>query len=127
MRRRVFTTTKVLSVAFAILPTGCTKTDVHPEPTPTALPAQSTPPVASAPAASPSVPDWTKVDPKLIDLAGELGNTDRDKALANLDHYRPLCDAKGYPLVGNLPSKGMEPKKVLTVAEVCAAVRPKTN
>ena len=125
MRRRVITTTKVLSVAFAL--TGCSTSDAskidaseidaRSEPTPeaSAVASQVVAPSVSAPLAS--------TDPKLLGLGIELGSTDRAKALANLDHFRPLCDANGYPLVGNFPSKGMEPTNPLPVADVCAQVR----
>ncbi len=115
MRRRAIQTTKILSVAFALLP-ACTKTD----PTVTVTSDTATAPPSAAPSAAASAPD-----PALINLAGELGNTERDKALANVEHFRPLCDAKGYPLVGNLPSKGMDQKPALHVDEVCAELRKK--
>lgn len=39
-------------------------------------------------------------------LADELASTDRAAARAELLHFRPLCDAEGYPLVGNIVRKG---------------------
>lgn len=54
----------------------------------------------AAPAREPSK------DPKLLALAEELGSTEKDQALARLPYFRPLCDADGYPLVGNLVRKG---------------------
>ena len=41
---------------------------------------------------------------------------DSDYALANRDHFSPLCDENGYPLVGNIASKGGA-----TASEFCAA------
>jgi len=112
MRRRVLTTTKVLSVAFAMLP-ACTKPDVHPDPGPT-------PPSASAAVATPA-PSASAADPKVLALSDELAAMNRDDALEQLDHFRPLCDAAGYPLVGNLQRKAPN----LQPSEVCAEVRKK--
>jgi hypothetical protein len=109
MRRRVLTTTKVLSVALAMLP-ACTKPDVHPDPGPTL-------PSASAVA----TPSASAADPKVVALSDELAAMNRDDALKQLDHFRPLCDAAGYPLVGNLQRKAPG----LTPSEVCAEVRKK--
>jgi hypothetical protein len=45
-------------------------------------------------------------DAKLHPLRAELLREGREKALARIAHFRPLCDADGYPLVGNLNRKG---------------------
>lgn len=47
----------------------------------------------------------------------ELSNLGLPSALERREHFRPLCDVKGYPLVGNINSKGA------TATEFCAAVR----
>jgi hypothetical protein len=63
-------------------------------------------------------------DPKLVTLRGELGAShDRAAAQARAGHFRPLCDADGYPLVGNVVTKapsGVQP------SEFCADVRAKS-
>jgi len=47
----------------------------------------------------------------LVQLRDELLQTPVDTALAQVDHFRPLCDAEGYPLVGNVATKsiGLQP------------------
>jgi len=97
---------------------GCEKPEVRadPEPAPPA-PSVVVAAVSAPPSAAPSV------DVKLLSLSGELTSLDRDKALAKLEHFRPLCDDRGYPLVGNLPSKGMS--NGLHPSEFCAEVRKK--
>jgi hypothetical protein len=58
---------------------------------------------------------------ELLTLRGELVQTERDQALARQDHFRPLCDEQGYPLVGNVATKvppvGFQP------SEFCEKVR----
>lgn len=51
-------------------------------------------------------------------LNEELVSTSWREAVSRLDHFAPLCDANGYPLVGNIVSKGGT-----TASEVCAEVR----
>ena len=93
---------------------ACTKPEVHPDPgASTAAASASAPPVASAPAE----------DPKLLALRTELGTLKRDDALKQVEHFRPLCDANGYPLVGNLQRKAPDPE--LMPSEVCAEIRKK--
>jgi len=111
MRRRALTTTKVLSVAIAMMP-GCTKSDVHPDPGASVASAR-----ADAPAPSAARAD----DPKLLALRTELGALDRNEAEKQIAHFRPLCDENGYPLVGNLQRKAPNPE--LLPSEVCAEVR----
>ena len=64
---------------------------------------------APAPAAAPSAPVAPKppanVDPALMSLSGELANKTREEVFAALDHFRPLCDRDGFPLVGNVMRK----------------------
>lgn len=109
MRHRVLTTTKVLSVALAIAPiaTGCTKPEVHTDPAP------------SASAAAPDPPKGSIDREKLAALQDELGALSREDALKQIDHFRPLCDDKGYPLVGNLQRKAVD----LPPSELCSELR----
>jgi MFS transporter, PPP family, 3-phenylpropionic acid transporter len=55
----------------------------------------------------------------LIKLRGELLSTGREKAQEKPGYFRPLCDRDGYPLVGNMASKG----PVYQPSEFCADVR----
>lgn len=52
-------------------------------------------------------------------LNQELANTNSREAMANLTHFAPLCDANGYPLVGNLVTKTSD----ITASQLCAAIR----
>lgn len=124
MKRRVIHPYKILAVALggvAGASVGCT-TQPRPDPTPTttASPANvNTAPLASslrpAEAPAPSAPGAAldhappptddKADPKLLALRDELDRTASDQLPAKQDHFRPLCDKDGYPLVGNLNRK----------------------
>lgn len=66
------------------------------------------------------IPTATQTDLDALNV--ELSNTVLPSALERRDHFRPLCDAKGYPLVGNINSKGGT-----TATEFCAAVREIEN
>ncbi|MFO0744523.1 MAG: hypothetical protein U1F43_02480 [Myxococcota bacterium] len=67
----------------------------------------------------PPPPPDDKVAPALLALRADLLAAERSDALAHMKVYRPLCDADGYPLVGNLATKspGLQP------SAFCAAVR----
>jgi hypothetical protein len=52
-------------------------------------------------------------------LNKELSNTSSEDALTQHEHFRCLCDDKGYPLVGNINSKGA------TASTFCAAITEK--
>ncbi len=54
---------------------------------------------------------------ELDQLNQELVNI-YDVRRADRTHFRPLCDAFGYPLVGNIASKGGS-----TASEFCALIR----
>jgi len=54
-----------------------------------------TPPPADAAASRP-----------LLELRAQLLHAGHDKAQAEVARFRPLCDKDGYPLVGNVASKG---------------------
>jgi hypothetical protein len=58
-------------------------------------------------------------DAALTDLRDELLETPAVEAVERMDHFRPLCDDQGYPLVGNVATKsiGMQP------SQFCAEVR----
>ena len=43
--------------------------------------------------------------PELLELRAEMADRGEDEALRAKPHFRPLCDAQGYPLVGNLLPK----------------------
>jgi hypothetical protein len=64
-------------------------------------------------------PPDSKAKPELIELRGELFQLGSDKAKHQVAHFRPLCDADGYPLVGNVRTKGdddrMQPSALCTL------------
>lgn len=63
--------------------------------------------LSAAPArAWPVPPPDHAVPPALLALRASLIEAGRERALAAVARYRPLCDADGYPLVGNLATKG---------------------
>jgi hypothetical protein len=68
--------------------------------------------------ASPEPPPDSQVPEALRALRDELAPVSLDKALRQ-PRFRPLCDAEGYPLVGNLASKGTR----TLPSEYCAAIR----
>lgn len=72
-------------------------------------------PISTSPA-----PTHTTTDLDALNV--ELSSTALPNALEHRDHFRPLCDVKGYPLVGNINSKGGT-----TATEFCAAVREIEN
>lgn len=119
MRRRALTTTKILAVAF-VGTAACTKAGALPDPPPSASAAMPARPSAATTAGA---VDAAIEDPKLVALRTELADTKTADALANVAHFRPLCDKDGYPLVGNLARKGPAPGP--EVSELCAAVRKK--
>lgn len=87
-----------------------TKSD--PTPAPTGSPAPTTPPGAPPPATPPAACNKDA-------LNGELSGMLIDAALERHDHFRCLCDDKGYPLVGNINAKGA------TASQFCAAITEK--
>ena len=50
-------------------------------------------------------PPDEEVTPELLALRDELFALKRDEAKAQMPRFRSLCDADGYPLVGNAVSK----------------------
>src|SRR4051812_159488 len=79
----------------------------------------STAPAAASPAAPPPPPPDAVVDRQLLTLRADLLRAGRDKAKAEIARFRPLCDKDGYPLVGNIASKG----DMYQPSELCRDVR----
>lgn len=130
MKPRVVKSTKILAVAFTagIATTACTTPEQpRPETQPTAARTEAPPPqptaapTSAAQHAAPPTDD--KADPKLLALRDKLYAAGKEKALADEATYRPLCDAEGYPLVGNLARKS--PQAPYFASEFCAEVRAK--
>jgi hypothetical protein len=80
--------------------------EVQPKPTPEAKPEAE----PEAPAAA--------CDTRVLD--DELAGKRLEEAVAQADHFRCLCDDKGYPLVGNINGKALT-----TPSAFCAALRAK--
>jgi hypothetical protein len=75
---------------------------------------------AATAAASPAPPPPdAKVSKDLLALRGKLLGTPRAEARTGATKFRALCDQWGYPLVGNVASKG----DVYQPSELCADVR----
>jgi len=55
----------------------------------------------------------------LLDLRARLLSTPRDEAKRDLGRFRALCDAEGYPLVGNVANKSER----VQPSELCATLR----
>jgi len=70
-----------------------------------AAPAAASPSPASPPPAHRPPPADAQVSPALRELRADVMKAGRDKAQADVARFRPLCDADGYPLVGNLVEK----------------------
>ncbi len=126
--KRVVQTQKLLAIAIAASASvACTTPEPSPtpakEPAPPPVTVQAPPPPVPSPAAARTPPPDTSVNPKLLELRVELLNAGREKALADEAKFRPLCDADGYPLVGNLVSKSAEP--MFGPTAFCASVREK--
>lgn len=51
-------------------------------------------------------PSDDQAKPELIKLRAELFHLTKDAAKQQQAKFRALCDADGYPLVGNIRSKG---------------------
>ena len=79
-------------------------------------------PAGASPAAQ-TPPDDAHAPKALIDLRGELISAGRDKAQAGVTRFRALCDANGYPLVGNMVGK----RGVYQPSEFCSDVRKREN
>jgi hypothetical protein len=66
-------------------------------------------------------PTDDKAKPELIKLRAELFQLDKDGAKQQRAKFRPLCDADGYPLVGNIRSKGDDDR--MQPSALCELVR----
>ncbi len=137
MKPRVLTTQKILvAVVTATAAVGCARPAAEPTPTtaesvstqvslePVAAPIEITPSpteVASEVqhASTTDAAPEPKTDTKIYALAGELYALDQGRALAQKAHFRPLCDAEGFPVVGNVMRKAPG----YPVSSFCAAVR----
>jgi hypothetical protein len=77
-------------------------------------------PLAGAAGAWPHKPPADSDAPKaLLDLRAKLLGTPPEQARTQVDRFRALCDADGYPLVGNVANKGDR----VQPSELCAEVR----
>jgi hypothetical protein len=83
----------------------------------------SSSPAGACPPAAHTPPDDAHAPRALIDLRGELIGAGHDKAQAGFARFRALCDADGYPLVGNLVGK----RGVYQPSEFCSDVRKREN
>jgi len=64
-------------------------------------------------------PEDARAKPELLKLRAELFHSSEEASKKQLAHFRPLCDADGYPLVGNIATKGER----FQPSELCAIVR----
>jgi hypothetical protein len=80
-------------------------------------------PAGASPAAPHAPPDDAHASKPLINLRAELISAGRDKVQASVGRFRALCDADGYPLVGNMVGKG----NVYQPSEFCSDVRKREN
>ncbi len=125
MRTRTIMTVAILAVGGG---TGCTRQapatrTVAVAPTPAATPAVATTVTAvPAPVIAVSAPRPADDSMNLFQLADELRATEPALVAARTAHFRPLCDGDGYPVVGNLVTKSMQPDPPV-VAAFCADVR----
>ena len=84
--------------------------------------------VAAAAAIAAGPPPDHKVSHELLELRGSLVSDNVESVLANVPHYRPLCDADGYPLVGNVlpkvdPETGITTNPTVQPSQFCTQVR----
>jgi hypothetical protein len=133
MRTRTIMTVALLSAA-GCGTSGSTRTAAATEPAetwsspdtvaePAAAPAPVTVTAVPAPVTAAATPAAPAPAVTLHELANELRNTDPAVVAVRLQHFRPLCDAKGFPLVGNLVTKsgaGGQP-----IESFCADLRAK--
>ncbi len=75
---------------------------------------------SATPSATPSAMPSAKPACDLESLNAELSMTMRDETLKEHEHFRCLCDDKGYPLVGNINGKSLN-----TASEFCSALKEK--
>lgn len=73
----------------------------------------------ASPAHKPPPPD-KEVKKELLDLRAEAFHLTNDQVKAQLKHFKPMCDAEGYPLVGNIAVKGDQANQP---SAVCKLIR----
>jgi hypothetical protein len=117
VKPRTVVTTKILSVASVAL-AACASQAPPPDREPPPKPTQT----AHEP---PQVPPDKDARPDLLLLRAELDQAGRANALARAEHFRPLCDADGYPLVGNIARKHEPGTDSFGPTAFCAAIREK--
>ncbi|HKE20590.1 MAG TPA: hypothetical protein VKB80_37205 [Kofleriaceae bacterium] len=66
-----------------------------------------------------SPPPDASVPRQLLDLRASLLNAGKEAAQRDVGRFRPLCDADGYPLVGNIANKS----NMYQPSQFCADVR----
>jgi hypothetical protein len=77
----------------------------------------SEPASTPAPEPKPGATEDPKPEPAacdMIKLRDELAAMTLETAVSQHEHFRCLCDDQGYPLVGNINSKGTTPSAVCT-------------
>jgi hypothetical protein len=77
--------------------------------------------VASASPGAHRPPPDDRVKPALMQLRTELHAMSHDNAVKALPRFRALCDADGYPLVGNIASKGEDDR--IQPSQACRLLR----
>lgn len=97
--------------------TVATTTTTAPAPAPT-----TTVLAVPAPVTAAAAPMATNDPAALKRLAMELREAAPADVGARLAHFRPLCNAQGFPLVGNLVTKSMSPE-AQPITAFCADVR----
>lgn len=103
MRPRAIHTQKLLVIALTAV-AGCSERSPEARSEPPA-PASAAPLAAETPVATSPASARPTSNERLVTLREELFASQREDALAKVAHYRPLCDAQGYPLVGNVIRK----------------------
>lgn len=152
MRRHTIRTTKILAMAITAAGCSTTaatppvtsaapvvqRVEAQPQPADklaaeTKGPAAADPSAQTAASPEPPTPETQPpaADPRgavmlLAELRGShyFANGTADYAGAARDpHYRPLCDADGYPLVGNVVSKASGPPVGASITMLCQQMR----
>ncbi len=126
MKPRRILSTKILVVA--AVSAGCGQSKAPDASATTAASEAQRPPapgVTQAGAASASSEALMAEQIRLFQLQGELSALSVQEAMAQSQKFRPLCDEKGYPLVGNMARKGGPDVagKTATASEFCEALR----
>lgn len=122
MKPRTILTTRILAVV-ALSSAACSRTVEAPSSPRPETAAPPSPAALGSPVASEPSPGGEPAaeDPALQALRDELLNSGRVKAVAAIEHFRPLCDKDGYPLVGNVLRKS--PHAEYQPSQLCAEVR----